>query len=96
MASNAQIEQRWIDAWNNLADIIRDRPDVPCQLPDWSIVSAEDCRGWLQESAYLSYYVSVQADWAGYRREAMALREMNRKPNGLISTYSEATDRLTV
>ena len=49
---NSETEMRWVDAWNELYDIVRDRYDVPCELPDWSVVDVEACRGWLQESTY--------------------------------------------
>ncbi len=74
MASNADIEMRWVDAWNDVDDIIRDRCDVPCMLPDWSIVGLEECLGWLQDSVYQGYEVRVEAVWVGHRRGVIARR----------------------
>ena len=71
MASNPDVEARWVDAWNNLAEIVRDQRDVPCQLPDWSVVDPEACRGWLQDSVYGGYHVRVEAGWVGHRRGAI-------------------------
>lgn len=74
MESNADVEMRWVDAWNDLYDIIGDRGDVPCLLPDWSIVNSEECRGWLQDSVYAGYRVHVEAGWVGHRRGAVVQR----------------------
>lgn len=74
MASNADIEMRWVAAWNDLCDIVGDRVDIPCQLPDWSVVDAEECRGWLQDSVYEGYLVRVEAGRVGHRRGAIAHR----------------------
>ena len=72
--SNSEVEMRWVDAWNDLHDIVGDRSDVPCQLPDWSIINVETCRGWLQESVYAGYHVRVEAGWVGHRRGAVVHR----------------------
>ena len=74
MVSNADIESRWIDAWNALADIVRDRRNVPCMLPDFSIVDVETCQGWLQDSVYGGYLVSVTPGWVGHLRGVIASR----------------------
>jgi hypothetical protein len=67
MASNTDIEMRWVDAWNEVYDIVRDQRDVPCLLPDWSIVSVDECLGWLQESVYQGIAVRVEEGWVGHR-----------------------------
>jgi hypothetical protein len=41
---------------------------IPCQLPDWSVVTLDDCLTWLQDSVYLGYRVRVEAGWVGHRR----------------------------
>lgn len=74
MPSKTDIEMRWVNAWNDLSDIVRDRRDVPCQLPDYTIVSVEDCKGWLQDSAYDGYEVAVQAGWVGHKLGVLATR----------------------
>ena len=74
MASNADIEMRWVDAWSDLYEIIGDRGDIPCQLPDWSVVDSEECRGYLQDSVYEGYLVRVEAGWVGHRRGAIVHR----------------------
>lgn len=74
MGSNADREMRWVDAWNDLYEIQGDRPDIPCQLPDWSVVDCEECRGWLQDAVYAGDHVRVEAGWVGHRRGAIVHR----------------------
>ena len=74
MGRGVDVEMRWVAAWNDLYDIIRNRRNMPCQLPDLSIVSDEECRGWLQDSVYAGYLVHVEAGWVGHRRGAIAHR----------------------
>jgi hypothetical protein len=74
MESHADRVMRWVDAWNDLYDIQGGQPNIPCQLPDWSVVDAEACRGWLQESVNEGYLVRVEAGWIGHRRGAIAHR----------------------
>jgi hypothetical protein len=74
VASNAEIEQRWIDAWNDVDDIVGDERARPCLLPDGSVVTVDDCLGWLQNSVYDGYLVRVEADWVGHRRGVIAHR----------------------
>jgi hypothetical protein len=59
MASNQEIEIRWIVAWRDLYEILNRRPDMPCQLPDGSVVDFETCKGWLQDQAYDGLLVGV-------------------------------------
>lgn len=63
MASNAETEMRWVSAWDELYKLIQDRTDIPCQLPDFSVVNVEHCRAWLQEMVYSGYLVSVEKGW---------------------------------
>jgi hypothetical protein len=63
MASNAEIEMRWVNAWDDLYELIQDRADTKCQLPDLSIVSVDACRVWLQEMVYAGYLVRVEKGW---------------------------------
>jgi hypothetical protein len=79
MASKPDIEMQWVDAWNDVYDIIRGHQDVPCLLPDWSIVTVDECLGWLQESVYQGYSVSVEEGWVGHRRGVVAQRS---RPEG--------------
>ena len=80
MASNADIEMRWVDAWNELHALVGSRRDVPCQLPDLSVVDVDECKGWLQRSVYEGYLVSVEIGWIGHR-------------SGVIASRSEDPDR---
>jgi len=63
-----------VDAWNDVYDIIRGRREVPCMLPDWSIISVDECLGWLQQSVYEGYLVRVEEGWVGHRRGVIAHR----------------------
>ena len=74
MTSNADLERRWIDAWNDLFDIVASRTDVPCRLPDGTIVDLEACKGWLQEQAYAGWHVAVHGSRVDGRLEVAASR----------------------
>lgn len=75
MASNADIEMRWVDAWNEVYDIVGDRRGAPCMLPDWSIVGLDECLRWLQESVYAGHVVRVESGWVGHQRGVLVHRE---------------------
>jgi hypothetical protein len=66
MASHADIEMLWVNAWSDLYDVVGVHRGVPCQLPDGSVVDVEECKGWLQNSVYEGYRVHVQAGWVGH------------------------------
>lgn len=74
MSRNSELEQRWVDAWNDLADIVGTRWDVGCLLPDGNVVSVEDCKGWLQASAYEGWKIEVKAAWVLGKRGVVASR----------------------
>lgn len=74
MATNAETEMAWVNAWEELVRIVADRPDMPCQLPDWSVVDVETCKGWLQQAVYEGYQVSVQAGYVGHRQGVIVTR----------------------
>jgi hypothetical protein len=61
--NRADVEMLWVNAWNDLYDIIGKREDSPCVLPDYICVSAEECRGWLQQSVYQGFDVKVTRGW---------------------------------
>jgi hypothetical protein len=65
MTSNPELEERWVEAWNNLFDLVapEDRWQVDCLLPDGSIVDFETCQSYLQDSAYADYFLRVQVTW---------------------------------
>ena len=74
MASNTELEMRWIDAWNDLYDRLEGRSNAPCLLPDGQIVDVEACKGWLQESAYQDYYIKVEAGYVAGKKGIHASR----------------------
>jgi hypothetical protein len=47
LATNEEIEERWAEAWNDLFDIVGERWQFDCLLPDGLIVDVETCMGWL-------------------------------------------------
>jgi len=65
---------RWVDAWNDLYDLIKGRSGVLCQLPDGEIVDVETCKGWLQESAYEGFELTVEACWIRGKKGVLASR----------------------
>lgn len=78
--SNAELEERWIVAWSDLAEIVGTRWDVPCLLPDGTVVSVEECKGWLQDSAYEKWNVKVKAEWVLGRRGVVVSRWRSEDP----------------
>ena len=63
MAIEDDIEMQWVMAWSDVYEIIGDRWDVRCLLPDGQVVDAEACRGWLQEQVYEGWSVKVEPGW---------------------------------
>ncbi|MEM9540302.1 MAG: hypothetical protein AAGA60_12485 [Cyanobacteria bacterium P01_E01_bin.42] len=83
MVTGAEIEQRWIDAWNELYELIKrdigkEEWQVECFLPDGSIVDVESCQGWLQDSAYSGYLPKVEVGWIKGKRGIIASRMKER------------------
>lgn len=74
MASNTELEMRWIEAWNSLYELIEQRWDVKCLLPDGRVVDTEECLGWLQLSAYQGWHVKVEAGWVLGKQGIVASR----------------------
>jgi hypothetical protein len=74
MANNTEIEMRWIDAWNDLFDLVGERRQVNCLLPDGSVVDVATCQGWLQASAYEGYCLKVKAGWVNGKLGAIVSR----------------------
>jgi hypothetical protein len=71
------LETRWIEAWNDLYEIVGDRWQVNCLLPDGTIIDIEDCLGWLQESAYLDFHLKVEEGWVIGKRGVIVKRSMD-------------------
>jgi hypothetical protein len=61
MATNAEIEMRWIDAWNDLYDITGNSPIFPCMLDDYTVIDVDTLKGWLQDSVYDGWLIKVEA-----------------------------------
>ncbi|MBD2073443.1 hypothetical protein H6F86_05990 [Phormidium sp. FACHB-592] len=72
MTNKAEIEQRWIEAWNDLYELAGDRYDVKCLLPDGRVVDLEECKGWLQDAVYEGWRLKVEVGWVRGRRGIIA------------------------
>jgi hypothetical protein len=71
--TNAEVEERWIEACNQVYDIARAqaasdsdadraraRDELNCLLPDGTVTNLETCCGWLQDSAYQGFELKVE------------------------------------
>ena len=56
---NAEIEMIWVNAWSDLHELVGDRHNVDCILPDSTVVTVSDCKSWLQDSAYAGYSLTL-------------------------------------
>jgi hypothetical protein len=74
MASNSDIEMCWVEAWSDLYELLKQRSDVKCLLPDARVVDIEECKGWLQDSAYQGWHVKVEAGWVLDKQGIVASR----------------------
>lgn len=72
--NNTELEERWIDAWSDLYEILGERWKVDCLLPDGLIVDIETCQEWLQDSAYEGYQLKVEESWVKGRRGVIVSR----------------------
>ncbi len=57
------MEEAWINAWNDLYTLSRGRWDIIYITPDFTELSEEDAKGWLQSSAYQGFCVGVADVW---------------------------------
>ncbi len=53
--SNLEQEMVWINAWNDLCDLITLHPDAYILLSDYKVVSEDEAQGWIQDAAYDDY-----------------------------------------
>jgi hypothetical protein len=72
--SKSDQERWWADAWNDLFDIVDERTDARCKLPDETVVDVEVCKGWLQDQAYDGWKVGVRAGTKGDGVQVVAWR----------------------
>lgn len=77
MASHYENEQRWIEAWSDLYELVSDRRDVKCLLADERIVDVEECKAWLQNSAYQGWCLKVEPGWVLGREGIIVSRWRN-------------------
>lgn len=63
MSTNLEKEECWIEAWKDLIELVGTSRNMECLLPNGQIVDIEDCKGWLQDSAYNGYQLDVSAGW---------------------------------
>ena len=74
MAAADDVEMQWVNAWNEVYEIVADRWDVQCLLPDGNIVDPEVCRHWLQEMVYDGYCIQVEPGWVLGKQGIIASR----------------------
>jgi hypothetical protein len=65
---------RWVEAWSDLYELLEQRSDVKCLLPDERVVDIEECKSWLQDSAYQGWHVKVEAGWVLDKQGIVASR----------------------
>lgn len=58
--SNAETERAWIDAWNELYELVEGVAGCEFALPDGESADFEACKGWLQRSAYEGFCVALR------------------------------------
>jgi hypothetical protein len=56
----ADIEMRWIEAWNDLYKLIEDLHAYEIVLPTGERVAVEECQGWLQNIVYQGNLVALR------------------------------------
>ncbi len=61
--SNMEQGSIWIDAWDNLEDLIKKYPEGHILVPEFKEVDAEGARPWMQESAYKGNRVQLTIDY---------------------------------
>lgn len=50
--SNSEQEMIWVEAWNDLSDIIKKYPDGYILLPEYRITDMNGAEEWIQKKAY--------------------------------------------
>ena len=53
----------WVNAWNNLYDLIEKFPEGYVLLPGFQETSKEEAEGWIQDSAYESKRIEFKVDY---------------------------------
>ena len=66
--AKAEIEERWIEAWESVYRLVGERRDVKCLLPEGAIVDVETCLGWIQRAVYARSAISVATVWISGER----------------------------
>lgn len=74
MTTNTELEECWINAWNELYDIVGEKWQVDCLLPDGSIVDIETYKGYLQKLAYQDYVLKLEESWVRGRHGVIVSR----------------------
>ncbi len=61
--SNLEQEEIWIEAWNDLYDLIEKHPEGYILIPEYRQVSVEEAKGWVQDTAYSSQRICFSIDY---------------------------------
>lgn len=78
MPTNHELEMRWVNAWNDLYQVVGETPEMLWNakrlLPDGTVVGVEECQGWLQSSACKGWLLRVEPGCVLGRRGAITSR----------------------
>ncbi|WLQ17363.1 hypothetical protein O5O45_15730 [Hahella aquimaris] len=58
--SSSQQEQLWIDAWNDLDDLLAQNQFSFILLPDYVEANLEQAQGWIQSHVYADYKIHFE------------------------------------
>lgn len=61
--SNTEQETIWINAWNEIHELVLRLPDSYILLPEFQEVTCEDAKSWIQDRAYESYKIKFSIDF---------------------------------
>ena len=61
--SNSEKEEAWVDAWNNLSEIIEKNPKGYILVPENKEVTFEEAKGWMQDAAYESNEITFSVEY---------------------------------
>jgi hypothetical protein len=78
--TNDEVEMRWIEAWSELFELVGERRNVRCLLPDGVVVDVEGSKGWLQDSVYAGYQVKVGPGYVLGRPGVILFRSKGEPP----------------
>ncbi len=61
--SNSEQEMVWVDAWNDLYELIGKFPEGCILLPEFQEATKEEAKGWIQDSVYKGNRIEFKVDY---------------------------------